>query len=166
MHILSPWNSKFKMTPLITGKNLQICWYMQDHRSSEVDAWHSIVSFKAGPEGEWWKSKQAVCPRHWSLGYLNYVCFIQPATDFSAVFQDASRLHALKLHHGIMTRVGSRMPRGSLQAEQRQLWINEQNGHKLIANKWWAEESKVILNGIRDKICADRAEFGLACRKI
>ena len=58
------------------------------------------------------------------------------------------------------------MPQGSLEAEQRQLWINQQNGHKLIASEWWAEESKVILNGIRDNTCVDRAEFGLACRNV
>ena len=86
--------------------------------------------------------------------------------QLSAVFQDASRLHALKLRHGTMTRAGSRMPQGSLEAEQGQLWINEHNEHKLIASEWWAEESKVILNGIRDKTCVDRAEFGLACRNV
>lgn len=83
-----------------------------------------------------------------------------------AVFQDSSRLCTLKVRHGIMTRVGSRMPQGSLEAEQRRLWINEHDGHKLIASEWWAEESKVILNGIRDKSCVDRAEFGLACRNV
>lgn len=58
------------------------------------------------------------------------------------------------------------MPQGSLEALQRQLWINGHNRHKLRASEWWAEESKVILNGIRDKTCMDRAEFGLACRNV
>lgn len=95
-----------------------------------------------------------------------FVCFIQSATALSAVFQAASRLHALRLRHGILTQAGSRMPRGSLEAEQRQLWINEFNGHKLTASERWAEESKVILNGIRGKAYVDGAEFGLACRNI
>lgn len=58
----------------------------------------------------------------------------------------------------------ARTPQGSLPAEQRRLWINEPNGHKLTASGWWAEERKVILNGVSGQACADRAEFGLARR--
>lgn len=100
------------------------------------------------------------------MGNLNTACFIQPASALFAVFQDASRLHTLKLHHGTTTLTGSRMPQGSLEAEHKQLWINEHNKHKLIASEWWAEESKAILSGIRGKTCVDRAEFGFACRNI
>lgn len=112
------------------------------------------------------EKQMGVCPRHQSLGNLNSVCFIQPATALFAVFQDASRLHTLKLRQGTMTQAGSRMPQGSLEAEQRQLWINEHNGHKLIPSEWRAEESKVILNGISNKAWVDRAEFRLACRNV
>lgn len=79
----------------------------------------SLDPSKLTSQGNNEKNKQDVCPRHQNL--QNLQCFIQTATGLSAVFQEASSLHTLKLHHGTMTWVGIRMPQGSPEAEQKPL---------------------------------------------
>lgn len=135
MHMLTPWN---------TLSSRSILWSLKKSSDLPIHAVPLLLPSQCLAEHCFLQSKPwrgmmekqiEYLPKAPKFGKFEQCLFF---SALFAVFQDASRLHTLKLHHGIRT-----WETGCLRValKQRQLWIKEHKEHKLIAGVvGWREQ--------------------------